>query len=154
MSEITEKISDLFELASELERMYPGRHFTPDGHMIGSIGEVIAVDEYDLELFEASHPVHDAKTKDGKQVQIKATQGDKIAISECPEYLIVLKIHRDGGFEEVYNGSGDIAWGLVGKRQKTGQCHVSLAKLRAAMVEIPERDRIPHKERFDEGSVD
>lgn len=66
----------------------------------------------------------------------------------------MLKIHRDGGFEEVYNGSGDIAWGLVGKRQKTGQCHVSLAKLRAAMVEIPERDRIPRKERFDEGSVD
>lgn len=65
----------------------------------------------------------------------------------------MLKIHRDGGFEEVYNGPGDIAWNLVGKRQKTGQCHVSLAKLRAAMVEIPERDRIPRKERFDEGSV-
>ncbi|HJI81392.1 MAG TPA: hypothetical protein OIM20_06670 [Eggerthellaceae bacterium] len=145
MSDIAKKIREIYKIANELEEMYPGRHFTPDGHMIGSIGEVIAAEEYDLELFEASHPVHDAKTKDGKQVQIKATQGDKIAISECPEYLIVLKIHRDGGFEEVYNGSGDIAWGLVGKRQKTGQCHVSLAKLRAAMVEIPERDRLPHK---------
>lgn len=145
MSDIAKKIREIYKIANELEEMYPGRHFTPDGHMIGSIGEVIAAEEYDLELFEASHPVHDAKTKDGKQVQIKATQGDKITISECPEYLIVLKIHRDGGFEEVYNGSGDIAWGLVGKRQKTGQCHVSLAKLRAAMVEIPERDRLPHK---------
>lgn len=145
MSDIAKKIREIYKIANELEEMYPGRHFTPDGHMIGSIGEVIAAEEYDLELFEASHPVHDAKTKDGKQVQIKATQGDKTAISECPEYLIVLKIHRDGGFEEVYNGSGDIAWGLVGKRQKTGQCHVSLAKLRAAMVEIPERDRLPHK---------
>ena len=154
MSNIAKKIREIYKITNELEEMYPGRHFTPDGHIIGSIGEVIAAEEYDLELFEASHPVHDAKTKDGKQVQIKATQGDKIAISECPEYLIVLKIHRDGGFEEVYNGSGDIAWGLVGKRQKTGQCHVSLAKLRAAMVEIPERDRIPRKERFDEGSVD
>lgn len=154
MSNIAKKIREIYKITNELEEMYPGRYFTPDGHIIGSIGEVIAAEEYDLELFEASHPVHDAKTKDGKQVQIKATQGDKIAISECPEYLIVLKIHRDGGFEEVYNGSGDIAWGLVGKRQKTGQCHVSLAKLRAAMVEIPERDRIPRKERFDEGSVD
>lgn len=154
MSNIAKKIREIYKITNELEEMYPGRHFTPDGHMVGSIGEVIAAEEYGLELFEASHPVHDAKTKDGKQVQIKATQGDKIAISECPEYLIVLKIHRDGGFEEVYNGSGDIAWGLVGKRQKTGQCHVSLAKLRAAMVEIPERDRIPRKERFDEGSVD
>lgn len=154
MSDIAKKICEIYKIANELEEMYPGRHFTPDGHMIGSIGEVVAAEEYDLELFEASHPVHDAKTKDGKQVQIKATQGDRIAIGECPEYLIVIEIHRDGGFEEIYNGPGGIAWSLVGKRQKTGQCHASFAKLRAAMVEIPERDRIPRKERFDEGSVD
>ena len=55
----------------------------------------------------ASYPIHDAKTKDGKLVQIKATQGDGVVISERPEHLIVLKIHRDGDFEEVYNGLGD-----------------------------------------------
>lgn len=142
MPEIAEKIREIFRIANELEKMYPGRHFTPDGHMVGSIGEVIAADEYGLELFEASHPVHDARAKDGRLVQIKATQGDRVAISECPEYLIVLKIHRDGGFEEVYNGPGEAAWRLVGKRQKTGQCHVSLAKLRSEMVEIPEYSRI------------
>ena len=145
MSDIAEKIRKIYKITRELEEMFPGRHFTPDGHMVGSIGEVIAAEEYGLELFEASHPVHDARTQDGKLVQIKATQGDRIAISECPKYLIVLKIHRDGGFEEIYNGPGDVAWELVGKRQKTGQCHVSLAKLRAAMTEIPERDRLPRK---------
>ena len=145
MSEIAEKIREIFRIARELEEMYPGRHFTPDGHMVGSIGEVIAAEEYGLELFEASHPVHDARAQDGKLVQIKATQCDRIAIGERPEYLIVLKIDRDGGFEEVYNGPGDIAWSLVGKRQKTGQCHVSLAKLRAAMAEVPECGRLPRK---------
>lgn len=145
MSDIAEKIRRIYEITRELEEMYPGRHFTPDGHMVGSIGEVIAAEGYGLELFEASHPVHDARTQDGKLVQIKATQGDRVAISERPEYLIVLKINRDGSFEEVYNGPGDIAWELVGKRQKTGQCHLSLAKLRAAMAEIPECDRLPRK---------
>lgn len=145
MIAIAEKIRKIYEITRELEEAYPGRHFTPDGHMVGSIGEVIAAEEYGLELFEASHPVHDAKTEDGGLVQIKATQGDRIAISECPECLIVLKIHRDGSFEEVYNGPGDIAWRLVGKRQKTGQCHVSIAKLRAAMDGVPECDRIPLK---------
>lgn len=145
MSDIAEKIRKIYEITRELEEMYPGRHFTPDGHMVGSIGEVIAAEEYGLELFEASHPVHDAKTEDGKLVQIKATQGDKIAISECPECLIVLKIHRDGGFKEVYNGPGDVAWSLVGKRQKTGQYHVSLAKLSVAMAEVPKCDRLPCK---------
>lgn len=145
MSDIAKKIRKIYAITCELEGMYPGRHFTPDGHMVGSIGEVIAAEEYGLELFEASHPVHNAKTQDGKLVQIKATQGARIAISERPEYLIVLKIDRDGGFEEVYNGPGDAAWSLVGKRQKTGQCHVSLAKLRAAMVDIPECDRLSRK---------
>lgn len=145
MSDIAEKIRKIYEITRELEEMFPGRHFTPDGHMVGSIGEVIAAEEYGFELFEASHPVHDARTQDGKLVQIKATQGDRIAIGERPEYLIVLRINRDGGFEEVYNGPGDIAWELVGKRQKTGQCHVSLAKLRAAMAEIPECVRLPRK---------
>lgn len=145
MSDIAEKIRKIYEITRELEEMFPGRHFTPDGHMVGSIGEVIAAEEYGFELFEASHPVHDARTQDGKLVQIKATQGDRIAIGERPEYLIVLRINRGGGFEEVYNGPGDIAWELVGKRQKTGQCHVSLAKLRAAMAEIPECVRLPRK---------
>lgn len=145
MSDIAEKIRKIYEITRELEEMFPGRHFTSDGHMVGSIGEVIAAEEYGFELFEASHPVHDARTQDGKLVQIKATQGDRIAIGERPEYLIVLRINRDGGFEEVYNGPGDIAWELVGKRQKTGQCHVSLAKLRAAMAEIPECVRLPRK---------
>lgn len=145
MSDIAEKIRKIYEITRELEEMFPGRHFTPDGHMVGSIGEVIAAEEYGFELFESSHPVHDARTQDGKLVQIKATQGDRIAIGERPEYLIVLRINRDGGFEEVYNGPGDIAWELVGKRQKTGQCHVSLAKLRAAMTEIPECVRLPRK---------
>lgn len=145
MSDIAEKIRKIYEITRELEEMFPGRHFTPDGHMVGSIGEVIAAEEYGFELFEASHPVHDARTQDGKLVQIKATQGDRIAIGERPECLIVLKINRDGGFEEVYNGPGDIAWSLVGKRQKNGQCYVSLAKLSAAMAEVSERDSLPRK---------
>lgn len=51
MSDIAKKIREIYKIANELEEMYPGRHFTPDGHMIGSIGEVVAAEEYDLELF-------------------------------------------------------------------------------------------------------
>lgn len=145
MSDMAEKIRGIYRIANELEEMYPGRHFTPDGHMVGSIGEVIAAEEYGLELFEASHPVHDARAKDGRLVQIKVTQGDRIAISECPDHLIVLKIYRDGGFREVYNGPGETAWNLAGKRQKTGQCHISLSRLRAAMKGVPDQGRLPRR---------
>ena len=35
-------VPELFRVIAELEAAVPGRHFTPDGHLIGSIGEVIA----------------------------------------------------------------------------------------------------------------
>ena len=34
-----EIIRELYRLIDELEQMFPGRHFTPDGHLVGSIGE-------------------------------------------------------------------------------------------------------------------
>ena len=129
-SELQSIISELYEVVTKLETKYPGRHFTPDGHMVGSLGEVVAAERYGLKLFEASHPVHDAVAVDGKLVQIKATQGTKIALNECPDYLIVLHLSHDGDFEEVYNGPGASVWDVCGKMQKTGQRQITLTKLR------------------------
>ena len=89
---VTDTIKTIYKLVAELEKQYPGRHFTPDGHMLGSIGEVYAAERYGLKLYEASHPIHDGVTADGKEVQVKLTQTDRVALYECPEHLIVLKI--------------------------------------------------------------
>ena len=134
-------IRELYAIASKLEEMYPGRHFTPDGHMVGSLGEVAAAKAYGLELFEASNPVHDAFAEDGKLVQIKTTQGERIAISDEPKYLIVLKLNRDATFDEVYNGPGERVWEVFSNRKppKNGQHQVSLARLRALNSEVGER---------------
>ena len=76
-----EKIKELYEISAELERLFPGRHYTPDGHMIGSIGEALAASYYGLELFPASEETHDAKAPDGRLVQIKATQINRISLT-------------------------------------------------------------------------
>ena len=39
---VAAKIKALYEISQELEALFPGRHYTPDGHMIGSIGEALA----------------------------------------------------------------------------------------------------------------
>lgn len=135
-------IQELYRITSELEDLYPGRHFTPDGHMVGSIGEVLASETYGIKLFKASAPVHDGTAPDGRLVQIKATQVNSIGISDCPDYLIVLKLFRDGSFEEVYNGPGAPAWGSAGKVQKTSQRSVSLSKLRALNELVAESERV------------
>ena len=77
-------IAELYGLVSKLEAMFPGRHFTPDGHMVGSIGEALAAYHYGLELLPASTAGRDAR-KDGKFVEIKATQGDRVAFRCAPD---------------------------------------------------------------------
>lgn len=138
-----EKIKELYEISAELERLFPGRHYTPDGHMIGSIGEALAASYYGLELFPASEETHDAKAPDGRLVQIKATQINRISLSSEPKWLLVLRIHRDGTFSEEYNGPGKLAWEHCGKMQKNGQRPISLAKLRKLQTEVPDSVCLP-----------
>ncbi len=101
-------IRQIYRIVDRLEALFPGRHFTPDGHMVGSIGEVLAAARYGLELLPASVPIHDAHTAGGKLVQVKATQSDRIAFrgAEAPEHLVVLSLNRDGTATEEYNGPG------------------------------------------------
>ena len=134
----------LYEIVAELEGLYPGRKFTPDGHLVGSLGEVIAAHDYGLELLEASAETHDAR-KDGKLIQIKATQGKSVAFYGKPDHLLVLKLRKDGSTEEVYNGPGALAWNNTGKPQKNGQRSITLSKLHALMASVPAALRIPRK---------
>ena len=139
---LEEKIRELYRITAELEEKYPGRCFTPDGHLVGSIGEVYAAEKYGLSLLEASSEKHDARSGDGRLVQIKITQTDRVSIYSEPDYLIVMKMKHDGTIEEVYNGKGAVPWENVGKVQKNGQRSISIKKLIALNSDVLSKDRI------------
>jgi len=99
-------IIQLFQIVRTLNNLFP-RPFTPDGHLVGSIGEVVAADTYGLTLEECSNPGFDAKTQTGQTVEIKLTGGDSVSVSsECnpPDFLVVLRLNTNAGFTEIYNG--------------------------------------------------
>lgn len=133
----------IYEIVDELERMFPGRHFTPDGHMVGSIGEAIAAYYYNISLFTASAKGHDGSV-DGRLVQVKATQGRSISISSEPEWLLVLKLTRDGDFVEIYNGPGSLVWATVShkRRPKNGQYQVSFSRLTKLMEGVTDDQQL------------
>lgn len=140
--QVAEKIQLLYQVSRDLEALFPGRHYTPDGHMIGSIGEALAASFYGLDLFTASEETHDAKAADGRLVQIKATQIQKVSLSSEPEWLLILKIHRDGTFSEEYNGPGALVWERCGKMQKNGQRSISLTMLHQLQEKVPVSQRL------------
>ena len=137
-------VTDLYRIVSELEKMFPGRHFTPDGHMVGSLGECIVANAYDLELQPASNKGFDAISPCNKKVEIKATQSSRVAFRSCPEHAIVIKILPDGTFEEFYNGKGSRIWEVFSGKAlpSNGQYQISLVKLETLNKTVSDAERI------------
>jgi len=129
---LPEPVAAIYRAVDELDRLYKdyGRKFTPDGHLVGSIGEVIAADALKLTLLRGSHPGHDAKDQDGRNVQIKMTAGRSVALYDTCDRLVVLRVIDPDHAEIVYDGLGAPVWERAGKKQKNGQRPISLKRLR------------------------
>ncbi len=44
MDGIRYKVQQLIQIVTDLENDFPSRHFTLDGHLVGSIGEVMLIE--------------------------------------------------------------------------------------------------------------
>jgi hypothetical protein len=84
-------VAAIYRAVAELEEQYSPRKFTPDGHLVGSIGEVVAAEALGLKLYPMSRAGHDAYNANGN-VQIKMTGGNTVAMyAEC-DRLVVLRV--------------------------------------------------------------
>lgn len=136
-------IDQIYRSTDALEGMFPGRKFTLDGHLVGSVGEVAASYMFDLDLKPASTKGHDAQTRDGRRVEIKLTQGKGISIRHEPELLLVLCRPKGESISVVYNGPGSEAWHAAGQMQKNGARPIGLTKLAALDAKIRPEQRLP-----------
>ena len=141
MQKIHDQVIRLVQIVSELEEEFPGRPFTLDGHLVGSIGEVMASYYYGIDLYPPSKECHDG-TVNGRKVQIKITQREDIVICREPDYLIVMYLRRDGNVYEVYNGPGKKPWENAGKPDSHNNRHIRLNKLMELDKCVDEPDRI------------
>lgn len=131
--QLPEPVARIYQATAELEALYPGRKFTPDGHLVGSIGEVVAAEALGLTLYPMSRAGHDAFDVNG-DVQIKMTAGNSVAMYATCDRLVVLRVVSPEEAEIVYDGPGRPAWEHAGKIGKNGQRVVSLACLRAIAI--------------------
>jgi hypothetical protein len=125
-------IAQLYETVHALHKLFPERHFTPDGHLVGNIGEVVAAYTYGLTLNDKTvNPGFDARIgDDGPTVEIKLTADRSVSVSsvpKLPKYLVVLTYHETDGFHEVYSGEFPVdLW----NRKKPSKRHVKNLRLR------------------------
>lgn len=140
--EVTGVLEALYASVGRLERLFPGRKFTLDGHLVGSIGEVVAAYMFRLTLLTASNQGHDAIAADGRAVEIKFTQGQSVAIRHQPGHLVVLHRPRGGPVVVVYNGPGEAVWLRAGAKASNGQKPISLHRLRQLDREVDPAQRL------------
>ena len=145
-------IAQLYRTTNDLNRLFDGRPFTPDGHLVGSIGEVVAEYIYELKLQPCSTPRVDAHTQEGKSVQIKLTgeQGRSYGLrwssaddNPMPDFLLCLKLTQRG-FVEVYNGPFPLELLAAKKDQKNGQVSLPVSTLSAQNPSL-----LPKRKSFD-----
>jgi hypothetical protein len=112
MESTRDYIKKIYEIVGALNKLHPHRNFTPDGIMVGSIGEVLAEYHYALKPLPPGTAAHDCQSG-SLMVQVKTTQRKSIQIGEPSEHLLALKLNQDGTVEEFYNGPGEPVWALV-----------------------------------------
>ncbi|MEW6023623.1 MAG: hypothetical protein AB1807_15955 [Pseudomonadota bacterium] len=134
----------VFQGIERLNAAFPHRRFTVDGRLVGDIGEVIAELDYDLRLDEVSQAIHDGTTSDGRRVQVKATFGNSLTFKTTPDYLLGIKLYRDGSYEEIYNGPGLLVYDTFAHRRGIGTTLLSFpnARLRELSSMVSEGNRV------------
>lgn len=129
---MSELVRDVFSACQQLTNA-TGRPFSPDGHLVGSMGEVLAAEQLGLNLMTPSNRGYDAVDSQDRKVEIKATTRSAVALSAsgtAAERLIVVHFDEFGVGSVVYDGPAAPAWESAGRPQKNGQRRVSLGSLR------------------------
>jgi len=138
----------LYSVVHQLEDAAPGRKFTPDGHMVGSIGEVLAAARFGLRLNIASTEGFDAVARDKWKVEIKTTQQERGYFALKPPrwpgvHLIAIKLNPiDGSDRVIFNGPYELVWENCGPLQKWGGRTITAAKAEKLQKLVPLAERL------------
>jgi len=75
------------------------------GNLLGDYGELIACEHYGSVKSPSTSDGYDARTKDGRTVQVKTNHSSSIVgFRRKADLMLVLKVESDGSWKEVYYG--------------------------------------------------
>lgn len=98
-------LASLFASQRTLKSLAPQFKWAGLGNLLGDYGEFIAVEAYGLEPAPRGANGYDAKTPDGKTVQVKANfSASQIGYRGEADLLLCLKIDLNGDWTEIYYG--------------------------------------------------
>jgi hypothetical protein len=144
---VKQQIVELHNIVEKLNERFSHKKFTLDGRLVGDLGEIIAEQIYDLELFKKVEKYYDGVTADNKRVQIKVTFKDHLTFNHCPDYYLGLKFNENGDFKEIFNGKGEIIKERYKHRKNIGKQLLSfpINELKKLSESVKKEDRIQQR---------
>ncbi len=142
--EFKKKIALIYQTADELGREFKISSCTPDGHLLGAIGQIAAKMAFDLKKGSEEQEHNSTWVGDNKiiNIQVRSTGRGSIALRKEPEHLIALDISELGKIRLLYNGPGYPVWEMI-KHQKQPQKYATKNQLRLAQSEVDKNSMIP-----------
>jgi hypothetical protein len=139
----------IYKAVRSLEEPCPQRKFTADGILVGTLGEVLSEEKYDLDLLPPKTKDFDAVDCKGRQIQIRCNQRNTTPIKKgaTKGMFLALKLLPDGSIEEIFNGPASVAHQLTVGRKADSSGFVGLGhnKLRKLVKFVPKSKRIPFR---------
>jgi len=100
-NQLKTEIKSLLKHVNGLKLKYGNRPFTVDGHLLGTLGEVFAAQQFGLTLNENSVKEGFDATKEGKKYQIKTTQQTGLSIKKPFKDTILIFIFIKVGKDNI-----------------------------------------------------
>jgi hypothetical protein len=142
--EFKQKIAAIYEIAYELGNVFEIDKCTPDGHLLGTIGQIAAKIGFRLK-FGSEEEGNNCTWSDGAKkinVQVVCSGRGNIALRRKPEHLIALEIASNGSIRLLFNGPGKLVWERI-QHQRSAQKYASANLLRMAQTEVTQSEQLP-----------
>jgi hypothetical protein len=125
-------ISSLFASQRALRALAPEYKWAGLGNLLGDFGEFVATQEYGLTKASAGSDGYDAKTADGRSVQVKTNHAaSQIGFRGNADLMLVLHVQTSGDWEEIYFGPFAAVKAASRYSARDNKDMITISKLRA-----------------------
>ena len=125
-------IASLFAAQRALRALAPEYKWAGLGNLLGDFGEFVAMREYGLVKASAGSDGYDAKTTDGKSVQVKTNHAaSQIGFRGKADLMLVLHVGLDGESEEVYFGPFELVQRASRYSARDNKQMIAISKLKS-----------------------
>jgi hypothetical protein len=124
-------IATIYSAQNALRALAPEYKWAGLGNLLGDYGEYVTTRHYHLTKGAPGADGYDARTLDGKSVQVKTNHAaNQIGFRGTADLLLVVKVDESGSWEEVYYGDFAVVQNEARRSERDNKWMIAISKLR------------------------